>query len=86
MIIHISMFFIPSPLNLSFAQLYVVNIAKPNCLMFNFSGGGLKEHTLEDVFSNLEEDMKEEAREVFVDSVERGLLVKNCISEVHEKV
>ena len=41
---------------------------------------------MEDVFSNLEDNMKEEAKEVFIDSVERGLLVKNCISEVHEKV
>ena len=51
-----------------------------------FLGGGFKEHTLEDVFSNLEDEMKEEAKEVFLDSVERGFPVKNCISEVHEKV
>ena len=63
-----------------------------NCLILTvqfyifYIGGGLKEHTLEDVFSNLEEEMKEEAREVFVDSVDKGLLVKDCISEVYEKV
>ena len=41
---------------------------------------------MEDVFSNLEEEVKEEAREVFIGAVESGLLLKNCISEVHEKV
>ena len=51
-----------------------------------FLGGGFKEHTLEDVFSNLEDEMKEKAKEVFLDSVERGFPVKDCISEVHEKV
>ena len=49
-------------------------------------GGGFKEHTLEDVFSNLEDEMKEEAKGVFLDSVERGFPMKDCISEVHEKV
>ena len=49
-------------------------------------GGGLQEHTLEDVFSNLDEDKMEEAKLVFLHAVEEGLLVKNCISEVHNKV
>ena len=53
---------------------------------FQKQGSGLQEHTLEDVFSNLDEDKMEEAKLVFIHAVEEGLLVKNCISEVHNKV
>jgi len=49
-------------------------------------GRGLKDDTLKDVTSNLEEELKEEAQLVFLESVDEGLSIKECIAIVHDEV
>merc|ERR1712240_301939 len=50
-----------------------------------FVGRGLKDESLKDVTSNLEEELKEEALSVFLSSVTEGLSIKDCIVRVQNQ-
>jgi len=49
-------------------------------------GRGLQDETLKDVTSNLNDDLKDEALSVFLESVNEGLSIKECIVRVQDEV